>query len=393
MWQLPESGSVIPRASEPSNRANTTTRRLRNAVATALVAGALLSIAGCPQPAGSGDGDTANPFIDADGNSSFPSADKLDLPPRETLVFNGEIDAPADLDVFDLGQRQPGDHILIDVRATDGRLDAVAAVFDEREFLHAYNDDRSEDLSNLNPLIDFVIREHTGTFYLAVAPYAGGASTGPYEVSIQLTPDSEIPEPKAQVVFLDWAGGQNIDIPNVGTYDLPPFDATRLGPYNGRTEDMKDRVQQIVRDRFQGFQLILVNSDDNQKPIVPHTTVYFGGQDRSAFAIAEKIDSFNADPADDIIVFTEGYANAFSRTPSFEEMSTALGNTVAHEVGHLLGLVHTEGCESLMDATCSNDRLLWPQEFQTAPLSGLTFPVGSQPALEILEWILGFTDD
>ena len=117
--------------------------------------------------------------------------------------------------------------------------------------------------------------------------------------------------------------------------------------------------------------------------------MYFGGADYQAFAISEEVDTFNKNPSDKAIIFTQGFQGAFSGTPTFEQMAVALGNTVAHEVGHLLGLVHTADCNDLMDTSCFNDRLLSAEKFSTAPLDQSVFPFGNQPAKDILTWVLG----
>jgi hypothetical protein len=134
---------------------------------------------------------------------------------------------------------------------------------------------------------------------------------------------------------------------------------------------------------------VLLNSDDDALPADPHSTVYFGGTERSAFAVAEQIDTFNADQTDNAIVFTNSFRNAFTTTPSLQQMATAVGNTTAHEIGHLLGLVHTKDCTGLMDTTCSNDALLGVQVFKLSPLDDSTFPVGMQNAVELIEWAIG----
>jgi hypothetical protein len=145
-----------------------------------------------------------------------------------------------------------------------------------------------------------------------------------------------------------------------------------------------------VQDRFAGYDLTVLNSDDNPVPSETHSTVYFGGWHPEAFAISEQIDTMNEDHADDLIVFTQTFRGQFAQTPTFDQMATALGNTVAHELGHLLGLIHTADCNDLMDSTCTNDRLLFTQRFTTAPLDARMFPVGLQAAGEILGWVLGF---
>ena len=346
-----------------------------------------LCVGGCPFVPS----DTINgslPLLDEDGNSSFKTATFLPLQDDRTQ-FRGAIGSPVDVDIYNLGTLAPGDRLIVDVQRTSGNLDAMAVVFDYREYLHAFNDDRTPDASNLNPQIDIVIRGPAGTYYLGIVPLKGSGSTGEYQVTVEITRAVGVPNPTSQVVFLDWDGGQDLRVENVGTFDLDPFDAGDLGPYTGQTELMKDRIQQIVADRYEDFNLILLNSDDNAVPMVQHSTVYFGGESFEAFAVSEQIDTFNADPTDDSIIFTGAYRDAFFKIPSFEQMATAVGNTAAHEVGHLLGLVHTSDCDSLMDSTCGNNSILSAQWFKLAALDDTVFPAGWQNARELLEWALG----
>lgn len=354
-----------------------------------------LACCGCPfaplptdaDPDTGSDGDV--PYLDVSGNASLNTATALALDPAGELTFRGSIEGSMDIDVFELGTLSPGDGVFVDVQRTSGDLDPVAAIFDSREYLIAFNDDRTPDSSNLNPQIDFVLAGDKGMYYLAIIAYPGLSTTGDYEAAVRIDNAVGVPSPQIQIVYLDWDGADKVQIPNVGTFSLPPFSASDVGLSVGQTESLKDRIQAIIEDRYAGFGLLLLNSDDHEKPDVPHSTVYFGSSDRRAFAIAEKIDSYNEDPADDAIVFTESYRDAFGLGVTLEEMAQAIGNTVSHEVAHLLGLVHTQDCDSLMDTSCYNDRLLSPQEFKTAVLDDSVFPFGYQATEEILEWILG----
>ncbi len=353
-------------------------------LATALLP--LLLCAGCPFPPGNTNKTGGPPALDIDGNNTLATATPLNLDATGELVFRGSIDGPDDIDIYQLGTLSPGDAVFVDVQRLSGDLDPVAAIFDSREYLVAFNDDRAPDSSNLNPQIDIILPGSEGPYYLGIIGYR---TTGQYQATVRIRRDVGLPAPQGQVVFLDWDGGRNIVIPNVGTYDLPPFSAVDVGLPASMTAALKQRVQQIVEERYQRFDLIVLNSDDDPEPTTPHSTVYFGGSNAQAFAISEQIDLLNAHPSDKAIVYTRSYRDAFLRTPTFEEMAQALGNTVAHEVGHLLGLVHTADCDDLMDTTCANERLLRPQEFSTAPLDSSVWPFGYQAAVEILTWVLG----
>jgi len=345
--------------------------------------------AGCPFPPRDQNKNSGPPALDIDGNNTLATATALPLGSTGELVFRGAIDGPDDIDIFQLGVLSPGDGIFVDVQRLTGDLDPTAAIFDSREYLVAFNDDRRPDSSDLNPLIDIVLPGDEGAYYLGIIAYPGERTTGQYQATVRITRAVGLPAPQGQIVFLDWDGGHNIVIPNVGTYDLPPFSAVDVGLPASMTAALKDRVQQIVEERYRGFDLLVLNSDDDTEPTTPHSTVYFGDSSAQAFAISEQIDTFNSDPSDKAIVYTRSYRSAFVSTPSFEEMAQALGNTVAHEVGHLLGLVHTADCDDLMDTTCANERILYPQQFSTAPLDSSVWPFGYQSAVEILSWVLG----
>ncbi len=352
----------------------------RKLVSVALLAVAGLLVGGCPFVPVDNTPDDGNTLADA-RQVTWDSPDKSQ--------FTARIDSDSDVDVYDLGELSPGDRLYVDITALTPGLDPVAAVFDEREYLHIFNDDRTPDASDLNPLIDEIIRGPRGHYYLAIAPYPERVVTGDYRVDIEITPGVGLPTPEPQIVYLNWAGGQNVRIENVGVFDIAPFDAADLGPYAGRTEEMKDAIQAVIADRFDGYQLDLRNSDDDPVPSEPHSTIYFGGEDPSAFAIAEQIDVFDQDHSDDAIVFTDGFRGAFATTPSLQQMATAIGNTAAHEIGHLLGLVHTRDCRGLMDTTCANDVLLATQIFKLSPIDETVFPFGLQNAPELLEWAIG----
>lgn len=351
----------------------------------ALLTSVLFVVGGCPIG-------NAPSTLDEPGNNSIRNATALPNQPAEEWTFRGTIDSGTDIDVYSLGTLDAGDRLFIDVQTTRGDLDPVAAVFDEQEDLVAFNDDRGTDTTSaadLNPQLDVILPGDVGQAYLGLIAYPGTTTNGDYEVIIRITRAVGMPTRTTQLVYLNWAGGQNVSIPNVGTFDLQPFAASDVGLSDGDTEALKDGVQAALASRFAGYNITILNSDDDAEPTGDHSTIHFGGFNRVALGISEQIDTFNVDPTDEAIIFSESYIGAFGATPTLAEMTTALGNTVAHELAHLLGLVHTHDCESLMDSTCSNIALLSLQEFTRAPLDWNVFPFGYQDAEQLLEWVLG----
>ena len=338
---------------------------------------------GCPvTPPPSG----GPPVIDPGTNKSIATAAPLDLSSGQ-LQFLATIHSGTDINVFQLGALVAGDHVHADIQTQTGSLDGVAAIFDATAELVDFNDDR--DPNDVNPLIDFVLRGNPGAYYLAVIGFPGSNTTGEYLADVQIERQVGVPPPENQIVFLDWRGGNGITIPSVGTFNLPPFTARQVGFPDGLSATMKDRVTQYAQSRYAGLNITYLSSDHSAVPATPHSTVYFGGFSAQAFAVSQDIDSYNEDHTDSSIVFTESFPGSFTHAPSFDEMVTALGNTVAHETGHLLGLIHTADCADMMDTTCTNDRILQPQQFSSAPLDASVFPFGLQPEPDLLSWILG----
>jgi hypothetical protein len=344
---------------------------------------------GCPLPQAA-DSTTTPSTTDTDASSSLAAPAAVILSSGDNArEFTGTIADANDVKVYALGRLAPGDHLVADVQRTGGNLDPILALFDDQEELIAFNDDRAADGSDLNPLLDLVVRGDRPNYYLTVAGYQGDQTAGTYSVAISVQRDVGVPAPEAQIVYLNWRGGSNIVIRNVGTYNLPAFSAADVGRPAEETLALKQRVQQIVEERYTAYNLTVLSSDDTDTPTAPHSTVYFGGRDLQAFAISEQIDTLNEDPNDNTIVFTQSYRGAFTRTPTFEQMGQALGNTVAHEIGHLLGLVHTADPNDLMDTTAYNERILTAQEFSKAAVDDSILPFGFQDAPDILTWILG----
>ena len=337
--------------------------------------------------------------ISGEPNGSFLEAIVAVFDEDRVARLQGTVSGMGDLDVYLLGALSPGDRVIVDVASDDSLLDASVAIFDTAQRLVINNDDRGGSTSRfLDPHIDWIVRHGGSAYYLVVthaAFAARGRFTGVYTVDVRLTSEAVVPAPVGQVVVLDFDGAA-LDSPVLGSMLLDPFDAARISPiYEGRTETIIQQIRSTVEQNYERFDVTVLTSDDPAPPEgVVFSTIYFGGFNRDAFGISESVDLNNADFCDDAIIYAESFTpSVFSLRPTAAQLGVAIGNVAAHEVGHLLGLNHTDDDRDLMDARSAADAFLEDQEFMEAPLSSDIMPIGTQDGVLLLQETVGLNEN
>lgn len=348
----------------------------------ACVVFALVLTAGC---------ETQMPEIDrtpeSEPNDDFESANAVLFDATGVLALAGSISTFDDVDVFSIGSMVPGDRILVALEIPGSDLEAVVALFDQSQRLIALGDRPVPGAPDRR--IDAVVRLGSGNFFLAIArPSSGPEATGGYRITASIEPGLELPRPAQQTILLNFQGGA-IDIGGE-SLSVDPFDGADIDPlFAGQTQTIKDEIVLQVGRVFEGLQIEVLNTDQHSPPADgSHSTIYFGGEDPVAFGVvAAGVDTLNGDPSDDAIVFTRSFKlNRFRRPPSAIELAKSIGSTAAHEIGHLLGLHHTQRL-GLM--TFLPPGLPQGGELGLALLDGDVFPIGKQDAFLMLRTLVG----
>lgn len=359
--------------------------RQRSALTNSLLIAALACTGGC---------DPTLPGLSSLGGTpvaggSFESAARLRLDENGGIMLRGDIFG-TEVDVYDLGPVQAGDHITVLVEATAGStLDPTTALFDTDGHLMTLNDDADLFAGRLESSIDYVVRTDTPNCFVATGRSYFTPDSGAYQAFITIDRGGTLPQPQHQTLVLHFGGGA-VSIPNVGDRTLSPFDAADVdAAYAGMTDQIKAGIIATVRENFVGTHLTVVTSDDPTQP-APGTfsTLYFGGFSRSAFGMSQSVDHENMNICDDGIVFTDRFAEPFASTPTPTGIAIAIANVAAHEAGHLLGLEHVADITALMDTTGTASTLLQDQNFLSTRLDISVFRIGDQDAPALLDLVL-----
>ncbi len=165
-----------------------------------------------------------------------------------------------------------------------------------------------------------------------------------------LDPIGLTPEDLAgQVVVLDMDGAEGVVYR--GPVTVGPFDVAALdlsGPLAGQGQALASRIVAELARTFAGTGLVFTTQDPG--PSQAHSTVYItaGLPPFKAWGqisgLAERVDLGNRCVQDQALVFAGGLAAWAS---DLEGLARAIAQVAAHEVGHLVGYVHTEDAEGL----------------------------------------------
>lgn len=317
---------------------------------------------------------------ETEGNDSFAAASFLEITDNKLETIGGTIESSRDVDVFDLGSVNAGDRLALEVFG-DGRLDAVAAVFDADANLIYLNDDRSFFSGLVDPRIDVVFRRGSESCYVAIASSPAASTQGRYRLEATLTRDVAYPEPVRQTVLLNFDGASGVEFAGRAPVDIPWFEAGTLSrSLDGQTDELAALILEGVRNDFVGLDVDVYSSRDEAPPDTDVTVIHFGAYDRKLLGVAENIDEFNERAVQEAIVFADTFSVFRVLDPSIVEYAQAFANVASHEIGHLLGLVHTADATGLMDITASLRQLMRDQVFSVSPLESSTMPLGLQDA-------------
>lgn len=306
-----------------------------------------------------------------------------------TGTINGDIASLNTVETFDIGPVAAGDRLIVTAEAVTV-LDPVLALFDGAGDAMIINDDRNYYGGDFDSVIDMQSRRNTNHCYVAVAASGGSGTTGSYVLSIRRSSGIPLPEPKPQLVYLNFDGANTVVIGQRAPVAIPAFEGSLIGAeFADQTGELIEQTVARIRQDYIGLDVEFVSSREGDKPAEPHTTIHFGAYDPALLGIADYVDEFNLAASQQAIVFVDTFQAFLPLNPSVEEMANALSNVASHETGHLLGLQHTLNTREIMDISANLHQMLASQVFMRSALHPDVFPVGYQNSPQLLVEAVG----
>ncbi|MBI5863920.1 MAG: matrixin family metalloprotease, partial [Planctomycetes bacterium] len=259
--------------------------------------------------------------------------------------------------VVSLGSLVAGDRVFLSMMTPPSFGDLFTPAFayslaliDENNSISAWYESGGVLFSEFSRL---VVGHSSARYYLVM--------DGGYGVKVRIQRGAGLNALRQQRVLVNFAG-TGLDPVTIAdtTTVVPPLNAANFNQYFveaglpnpnwGATETdiIKQSVVATLNAKYSGLNVVFVSSDQAE-PNTPRLVMHVGGANLFAYGISDYIDPRNDFLSGVGITFASTIArdgiNGFFANPTTAAatLGVAIGTVAAHEVGHLLGLRHTQG--------------------------------------------------
>lgn len=309
----------------------------------------------------------------------FSQAKSVQLNSNGFTTISGELADSGGIAAYDLGSVGAGSRVMVDVAGYGSNFSL--GLFDQDLQVRMVNHDRS---GGRDPYAVLELLADIHTLYLVVCSDPIQASAGHFAVTIVHTDHLSFQATGSQNVVLNFSGGQSVAIGNVFIARMSAFNAADLdASWTGLTQEIKNIVMENLVRAYRGLDVEFYFDDDPHRPAGDFTTLHFGTEDSRNVGLAASIDYGNRSKTQSAIVYTQNFAKYIPYGYTHVEIARGFANVAAHELGHLLGLNHTDLPADVMNVSPTVDALVAPKYFvEEAALDPSAFPIGLQDGAE-----------
>jgi hypothetical protein len=305
----------------------------------------------------------AAPHVSSDGATVVSSA--------QARTLTGTVSGRGAYELFDVGPCSFGDEWTVSWSgAPFAATPFIVTLFDHNHEL------LSRSIVSAGGELRHIMRTDVPAAFIGIAT-ANGSNGGTFSFGARKRPGVAVPAPRGQLVWLNFGQGRDVRVHGRPGIEFSAFDGAHIGGrYLGHTTTIKDEIVNQMRNDYAAFEVTILTSDEGPPPAEPHSVIHFGGDDSGLLGLADNVDLYNANPVQTAVIYVDAFGayNTMQLEPA--ELAVMIANVASHELGHLLGLYHTQNPDDVMDTTGSAWDLAGVQWFGSVALESTVFPIG-----------------